>query len=323
MTLDEAAKKAGIAESDARARLPKIHEALLKTRNARTAPPIDRNVYVDGNAMMAAAQIECGRALKRKDWEARGQEVLNELLTRGVESAKGGNRSVHLLEPRGKAYVARSTGLLNDEAALFYACALAYEASGDDGFASRASDSFERLNQNFWDGINGGNLDRMPGVNSEPAASVPWKIKPYMDTSEPSANGLVAQGCVRMYALTGRKEYHERAAATVEAFGASMVKLGVYCATLAAAGDALSGGVTLISIDRTAPEDPRGDALAAAAFAAYAPWKIVLQPKVKNAATQARIATGVSAWDALNIAGVGNELKTVTTPEELKKVIGN
>ena len=333
MTLAEAAKQAGIGEDEARKRLERVHAALLAARNARPAPPVDTAIYVDGNALMAAAHIECGRVLNRKDWIARGEEVLNQLILRGIEAAKGGSRAVHSVvrasAPAQSSFTgteARSTGtgLLQDEAALFYACTVAFEATGNDAFASRASDSFERLNQNFWEPVNGGHLDRIPGANTEPAASLPWNIKPYMDTTEPSSNGLIALGCVRMYALTGRKEYRERAAATIEAFAAPLVKLGVYSATLAAAGEALVNGCMLISIDRgPAATDAAADALADAAVSAYAPWKFVIEPRIKNPMTQARVARGLSAWDSMTIGGGGGvDVKTAATPAELKKIMG-
>ncbi|MGD0089982.1 MAG: DUF255 domain-containing protein, partial [Planctomycetota bacterium] len=75
-TPEEAASAAGLPRNEAEQRLSRVRVALLRARAQRPAPAVDRNVYVDGNALMAAACIEYGRALGQPQHLARGLKTL-------------------------------------------------------------------------------------------------------------------------------------------------------------------------------------------------------------------------------------------------------
>jgi uncharacterized protein YyaL (SSP411 family) len=315
MPLADAAKKSGLDEADARKRLARILDQLVKARNARPAPIVDENIYVDANALMAAASLECGRALDHREWIDAGARVLKGILANSIQPGVNSTRMKHVLTGKRDAGSPAlssgdsATGLAADEAAVFYACAIALEVTGDPYFKEQAEASFRRINENFWDPVNGGNFDRIPGANAEPESLLPWNEKPYMDAAEPPLNGLIAQGCVRMFALTGDESYRDRGTAIVEAFAAPLPKLGPYAATLTSAADALQNGVTRVTISGEAKSAPVRELLETAATAC-APWKVVM---VKNEANNNH---------ALHIEVLTNSGKSEpATAAELKKVL--
>ncbi len=321
LPLSAAAKAAGIDEAEALKRLPKIHEQLLKARNARPAPPVDENLYVDANALMAAAQLECGRALNHPDWVETGTKVLKEILTHGIQAGAGanGSRMVHVLLGRrvpGAANTDGGVGLAQDEAAVFAACTVAFEVTGEVYFREQAEASYKRLNQNFWDPVDGGHFDRIAGVNAEPLTSLPWTQKAYMDTAEPPANGLIAQGCMRLYALTGNLMYHDRAEATVEAFAAGMPKLGPYAATLTSVADALQNGVTVVTITGESKSAPVRELVETAAQL-YAPWKVVTVHHESNEKHSVSVSVETSA--GIKTAAGAAELKAILSGSSTEK----
>ena len=236
LTVGRASPPAAVsAGGDARAtleRLPRVTQLLREARARRPQPTVDRSIYVDGNALMAAAFIECGRVFKEPAYVARGVKTLRGLLKEGIVEAG----ALHVVTV-GKLGTVTSF-LAQDEAALAYACAVAFEATQEKEFADAAVASLQRLYRNFWDQEHGGYFDRCGA--SLKLAPLAWRMKVYQDTEQPATNALVAQACVRLGVLTGRKEFTERAASIVAAFGAALEQLGPYGATLVlAAGELL------------------------------------------------------------------------------------
>ncbi len=253
MPLEEAAHRVGITPADARTRLAAIRVTLLRARNARPAPTIDRSVYVDANALMAAALMECGRDLKHPELTARGVRMLRTLLDRGecvlpafalAQPSHVGraflpafpmaqraqlHRVAHTLQPRGAD--SRAPALLQDAAALTYACAVAAEITADETFAKACDFGVQRLAVQFWDPSRGGFRDCAADVFPE-SENCAWPLRIFQDTGEPSPNGLAALACAKLAALTKRREPAEQARGIIEAFTGVIEAAAPHTATL-------------------------------------------------------------------------------------------
>ena len=225
-TPQEAAARAGLPRDEGAQRLIRVREALRQARAQRPVPAVDGSIYVDGNALMAAAFVECGRALGQQQPLEHGLRTLRGLLKDGVDRAAG---AVHVLPRDGRPAVA--PGLAQDEAALLYACALAYEATKEQDFLTAAEAALSRLDEFFGDKEKGGYFDRSAAAAAE-AKGLAWRLKNFQDTDQPSTNALVADACTRLAAATGRKEFSERADRIISAFGKVLEKLGPYGAAL-------------------------------------------------------------------------------------------
>jgi uncharacterized protein YyaL (SSP411 family) len=225
ISLEDAAKRMKLAPADAAKRWALILGQLRQIRAQRPSPTVDKTIYLDGNALLAAVFLEAGTAMKRSEWTAQGLKTLQALLKR---SNPGGALHVIPLDDKPVAAVR----LQQDEAALMYACAVAFEATSEKAFLAEAENCLQRLDEKFWDKTGGGYFDR---AGSDEMKGLAWRTKLYQDTTEASPNGLVALACVKLAASTGRAEFSLKARSIVEAFGAALEKLGPYGATLGTA----------------------------------------------------------------------------------------
>lgn len=242
LPLQAVAQQVGLSASETGQRLEHARQLLLAARNKRAAPAFDRNIYMDGNALMAAAFIECGLALEQKLYVERGVQTLKALLKDGIAKDPVHTdrfAAVHALP--NSSGLAIAPGLAQDEAALAYACSFAFEATHDPLFLQEAENSLRRLYQNHWDAADGGYFDRSSGARPghEPLGKGDWKVKVWQETWEPSTNALAALACIRLGKATSRIEFTDRAKAIVNAFGAGLEKAGPYAAALALAADAV------------------------------------------------------------------------------------
>ena len=240
MPVNEVARKCGLSEPDTAQRLERARKALLAARNRRPAPVFDRRAYVDGNALMAAAFIECGMVLGEREYSDRGLRVLRALLNTAIAPdplQPGRNAAVHALASGNENAI--SAGLAQDEAALAYACSYACDATHDASFITEAENCLRRMYQNHWDKEEGGYFDRSAGTRKEPAGNANWRVKIWGETWEPSSNELVALTCIRLGNSTGRPEFFERGRSIVKAFSLAIEKAGQYASGLIVAADAL------------------------------------------------------------------------------------
>ncbi len=226
-TLEQSAVQSGLAPAGASARLAEIRARLLRVRTQRTPPPVDRTLFVDANAMMAAAFLEAGSQLKNAEYLAQGTRTLQYLLQHAlVRDAKGQLFALHQL-----AGGAATPALAQDEAALAYACTAALAATQDPAYALAAEESLRRLDQNFSDPV-GGYFDRAASNKTEIPQCLAWSLKSYCDAAEPATNGLAALAWRRLGHLTGKEIFHARADAIVQAFGGALAQRGIFGATL-------------------------------------------------------------------------------------------
>ena len=224
-SVEDAAKKLNLPVAEAAKRWQMILSQMRQVRAARPSPAVDKNIYVDGNALMAAVFIEAGRAMQRPEWTAQGLKTLHAVLKRSTTGA------LHVIPLDDKPI--DPVRLQQDEAALMYACAVAFETTSDAAFLADAESCLKRMDEKFWDKTGGGYFDRA-GEMTE-MKGLTWHTKMYQDMTEASPNGLVALACVKLSASSGRPEFSVKARSIIEAFGAALEPLGPYSATLGTA----------------------------------------------------------------------------------------
>ena len=117
------------------------------------APPVDRTLYSDWNAMMASAALQAGRLL--------GDASLSEFAIKSLEhvlllSYKPGAGVAHFVE-NGAAQV---RGLLEDQIAMAVASLDAFEVTGNVVYEMMAEELASYATRTMWDGESDGFLDR-------------------------------------------------------------------------------------------------------------------------------------------------------------------
>jgi uncharacterized protein YyaL (SSP411 family) len=109
------------------------------------------------------------------------------------------------------------SGYLSDQATMMTALIDAYEATGMRSYLERAEDLATVMDHHLWDHEQGGYWD-LP-VNSEELGMLKIRIKPFVE------NAIAAMALTRLFHLTGRENFHNRAEATLEHLS---IVFGVY-----------------------------------------------------------------------------------------------
>jgi uncharacterized protein YyaL (SSP411 family) len=211
---------------------------LRQIRAQRPAPPIDKNIYVDSNALMVNALLQLSMTFKNDAFRLRGLRTLDALLKNAIplEHADAHPRVAHVLSADGKIKI--PSAYSQDMCALAAACVTAYEVTRHEKYLTQAVLLLNELDRRFWDNTRGGYFDRVP-TEAHEAACMKWPVKLYQDTTEINANGLGAIALMRLSILTGKREYENRAIAILAAFGAALQDLGPYGARLCIAAELL------------------------------------------------------------------------------------
>lgn len=88
-----------------------------------------------------------------------------------------------------------------------------YAATGDKQWLTSAGELATRMTAQFGDTANGG------FYNTSDQSDLLARLKTGDDNATPSGNGMAAQVCARLAALTGKPQWRTEAARTVQAFG--------------------------------------------------------------------------------------------------------
>jgi len=228
LSLADAAKISGLTPEAAFRRLTLIRQTLLQERMRRPMPSIDKNIYVDANALMAVAHIRCGQSLNAPELTARGLTVVDALLSRAIVTSGPHTGAAHVIAPK---EFANATFLLQDEAALLYACAHAYGVKKEPRYLDAANAILQRLKASFWDAKTGAYFDCAAGFPSE-APGLNWRTRIFQDTHEPSAPGLIALACCKLAVLAARADLQKHAEELTQKAAPYIQEMGPYAATL-------------------------------------------------------------------------------------------
>ncbi|HEV2224948.1 MAG TPA: thioredoxin domain-containing protein, partial [Candidatus Acidoferrales bacterium] len=219
-TVEDVAKRRGISEADARLAISRAKSKLLAARLKRTAPAVDKTIYVSWNAMFVSAFLEAARVLGHDDCRQFALKTLDRILAETWNEEKGFNHRV------GGPLVA---GLLDDQ--IFAAAALldAYEATLDKRYFAIAERTMQLAIEKYGDAEGGGFFDR--ASDAPPMGGLDVRRKAFQDSPTPSTNSAAAIVLARLYGFTGDELYREWAQRTLEAFAALAPQFGLYAAT--------------------------------------------------------------------------------------------
>ena len=319
-TVEDVAKRRGISESDARLAIARAKGKLLAARRKRTAPAVDKTIYVSWNAMFVSAFLEAARVLGRNDCRQFALKTLDRILVEAWSAEKGFNHRV------GGPLVA---GLLDDQ--IFAALALldAYEATLDKSYFAVAERAMQLAIEKYGDAQGGGFFDR--ASDAPPMGGLEVRRKAFQDSPTPSTNSAAAIVLARLYGFTGNELYREWAQRTLEAFAALAPQFGLYAATYGLAALVHSRHTSQVAVTGAAT-DAKSAALEAAANSVYRFGKAVLRvtpdtiaadalapalketiPHLDASAAQALVCVGTSCHPPVDAPGKLIELLRSST----------
>ncbi len=249
--------------------LAACREKLLEIRIQRVRPGRDDKILADWNALMITALVKAGCVFARPDWVALAGQAFNTLL---AAMSQTDGRIAHSMR-HGKISAA---GLLEDQAGMIRAALALYQATGAQGYLSRAETILAATETHFGDGAGAFYMsaDDAGDVYAPRGRNV-------QDGPAPSGIGLMAENYAMLFHLTGKLEYRAKAEALLAAYGGrgqaltgSPILLGAADMLANAACVVVTGGAEDLAQAALAAADPavlvlRGAAEVDASHPAY------------------------------------------------------
>jgi uncharacterized protein YyaL (SSP411 family) len=170
-------------------------------RQERTAPAVDRALYVNGNARMVSAALHASEVL---DETALGEFAVKSLERLALACYRPGEGVAHSLDSG-----AAVRGLLDDQIAMAAALIDVHEATGNIVYEMMAQELAHYAIRVMWDESAGGFFDRAAPSPDEQIGRMRERLKPYV------ANCEAARVLKRLAGAKGDHDFGARATATL------------------------------------------------------------------------------------------------------------
>jgi len=209
-SLVQHARLRGLDEAKFLSEMEAARKQLLEVRNKRVHPGLDDKILANWNGLaidalaVAAGTLDEPRYLEAA---ARAAEFI------WTQMRRHDGRLWHTWRhgvPRGEAF-------LDDYASLVRAFISLYEAGFDERWIDRAIELAQTMQTHFADAEQGGYF-----FTADDHERLIMRQKQLADDAVPSGNGLAAEALLRLGHLTGRDDFLEAAAATLDAGSALM-----------------------------------------------------------------------------------------------------
>lgn len=220
---EQAAARADLTLSETRRLIESGKEKLLAARDRRQAPFIDRTLYASLNGMLITSFLQAGRVLGLPEAEDFGLKSLQRIIALR-------------LKDDGLSHTEGVKGLLEDYVHIVEALVAAYEATADASHLALADGLMQSCIRRFWDGSSGGFFDSEDAV-------MDLRLKGIEDLPHPSANSVAIMQLMKLFNMTGRDDYLDRAETALAAFSQDARNMGLHAAYYACCLDAYSSMV--------------------------------------------------------------------------------
>ena len=183
-------------------------EKMLKARNNRETPFIDRTMYTSNNGMFISSYIF-------------GYRILNDITLKEF-AVKSIERTIRCRFINKSLFHSEGTeALFDDYVHIMDALLSVYEVTGETRYLALADDLMEICINKLWDEENSGfydSTDQLLGM----------QIKGIEDIPHPSPNSICINVLLKLNFMTGKKRYHEYAVKTLELFSTSAREIGIH-----------------------------------------------------------------------------------------------
>ena len=243
---------------------------MLKARQQRPTPFVDKTMYVAWNAMFVSAYLGASRLSLIATWIAEScrafaLKTADRMLREAWTESEGFSHRIGGPMLRGS---------LDDQVFGVMALLDAYETTLDPKYFKAAKRTMDITIDKYVDAEGGGFFDRASDAPAMGGLEV--RRKPFQDSPTPSANSVAAMALTRVHAYTDDRKYYDWAQRTLEAFAGVAPQFGLFAATYGLAAILFAEHPTQVVIT-----GPAGDAAAAkleqAANSVYRFGKAVLR----------------------------------------------
>jgi uncharacterized protein YyaL (SSP411 family) len=244
---EQTAAKFRKSEEDIQALLASARQRLADIRAGRPRPALDDKVLVAWNGMMLSAFARAAQAFDDPRY-LDAAVAAAQFIERRMYDSRG-----NVLKRRYRQGESGIAGMLEDYVFLVQGLVDLYEASFDTKWLSWALRLQARQDQLFWDGKRGAYFS-----TEARASDVLVRVKEEYDGAEPSANSVAAMNLLRLWQMTDRREWRERADAIFKAQAGPLMRSGAMVPQLAAAvGFSLSKPKQIVIAGEAGADDTR------------------------------------------------------------------
>lgn len=201
--LAQLADEQGMTERQLESRLEPIRRKLLAARSKRLAPAVDTKILTNWNGLMIRGLADAGRILKEPEYIEAAERAARFVLERSVDDA---GRLMH-------SYAggqARYRGYLDDYAFFVDGLIALGQATGERRWFELAQQWTDRQIEQFWDEPRGGFY-----FTADDHETLLARAKDPVDGAEPAGNSVAAHNLVVLGQLLDRRDYLEKAEATI------------------------------------------------------------------------------------------------------------
>ncbi|HEY4765686.1 MAG TPA: thioredoxin domain-containing protein [Candidatus Sulfotelmatobacter sp.] len=283
-SVEQIAQRMNLAEEQVHELLASAKQKMYAARLRRTAPYVDKTVYVGWNSLCVSAYLEAAKVLDLAQARRFALRSLDRVLAEAWKAASGLLHVVSYSDPA--ASPREVPGLLEDYAFTALACLDAYEATADLSYFKFARAIADAMIARFYDATSGGLFDSEPVSESESLGVLATRRKPLQDSPTPAGNPMAAIALMRLHHFTGDTGYHDKAELTLEAFAGVAEQFGIFAATYGTAVvHWLKSPLQVVVIVEDGDEEAGGE-LYAAAVAPFAFTKSALRLAASQAVAE-------------------------------------
>lgn len=178
---------------------------LLKKRNQRQAPFVDKKVLTDWNGLAISSLAYAGRVLVRKEWTEAAIRASEFILN----NMKSGDNVLYHRYLDGERTV---PGFLDDHAFMADALVELYRTTGTEDYLGEAEKITDVMIEKFYDTETGG------FYMVDPSREVLFRPRDAYDGATVSGNGAAVKVLLNLSYLTGKEDYRDKAMATARFF---------------------------------------------------------------------------------------------------------
>ena len=192
-------------------RLAPLRRRLLERRAERPRPGLDDKVLADWNGLMIRALARAGAAFGRRKWIAMARRAFDHV----SNSMASGDRLGH----SARANVTLDVAMIDDYSHMADAALVLHDVTGDGTFLERAR-AWVRVADRFYRDSDGGGYF----FTADDADALIVRTKTAIDNATPSGNGTMVGVLARLWHLTGKTGYRERAEEILAAFAGDVAR---------------------------------------------------------------------------------------------------
>jgi len=204
----ETAKEFGKTEAQASQILNDAKQKLFTQRSLRPRPPVDTKIITAWNGLMISSLAKASQALDEPKYFEAANRAKSFVQVHAYQPSAG------KLKRRYRAGSAEIDGYLDDYTFLAQGLLDLYEASFDLRLLAWAVQLQQAQDRLFWDEKQGAYF-----TTSGQDRSILLRTREAYDGVEPSPNSVAAMNLLRLWQLTDKQDYKDKADRTLAAFG--------------------------------------------------------------------------------------------------------